>query len=121
MEPVGVNDIKSAGTPVEKVKNIQDFLSRNGGVIAITISDVPQILKREIAENKERKLTFDIGFKDKTEVHFNQGIRLVNDGETNVFVTTSDNIKLARGDVNVQPPERVTKPRDHHFSPGEVY
>lgn len=121
MEPVGVNDIKSAGTPVEKVKKIQDFLSRNGGVIEITISDVPQILKREIAENKERKLTFDIGFNDKTEVHFNQGIRLVNDGETNVFVTTSDNIKLARGDVNVQPPERVTKPRDHHFSPGEVY
>lgn len=121
MEPVGMNDIKSAGTPIEKVKNIQDFLSRNGGVIEITITDVPQILKREIAENKERKLTFDIGFKDKIEVHFNQGIRLVNDGETNVFVTTSDNIKLARGEVNVQPPEIVTKPREHHFSPGEVY
>ncbi|MGC6233470.1 hypothetical protein [Hafnia paralvei] len=121
MEPVGVNDIRSAGTPIEKVKNIQDFLSRNGGVIEITITDSPQILKREIAENKERKLTFDIGFKGKAEVHFNQGIRLVNDGENNVFVTTSDNIKLARGDVNVQPPERVTKPRDHHFLHGEVY
>ncbi|OFC48184.1 hypothetical protein BA188_19675 [Aeromonas hydrophila] len=121
MEPVGMNDIKNAGTPIEKVKNIQGFLSRNGGVIEITITDVPQILKREMAESKERKLTFDIGFKDKIEVHFNQGIRLVNDGETNVFVTTSDNIKLARGDVNVQPPERVTKPREHYFSPGEVY
>lgn len=121
MEPVGVNDIRSAGAPIEKVKNIQNFLSRNGGVIEITITDFPQILKREIAENKERKLTFDIGFKGKAEVHFNQGIRLVNDGENNVFVTTSDNIKLARGDVNVQPPERVTKPRDHHFLHGEVY
>lgn len=121
MEPVGVNDISSAGVPIEKVKIIQDFLSRNGGVIEITITDIPQVLKREIAENKERKLTFDIGFKDKTEVHFTQGIRLVNDGKTNVFVTTSDNIKLARGDVNVQPPERVTKPRDHYFLHGEVY
>lgn len=121
MEPVGVNDISSAGAPIEKVKIIQDFLSRNGGVIEITITDIPQVLKREMAENKERKLTFDIGFKDKTEVHFTQGIRLVNDGKTNVFVTTSDNIKLARGDVNAQPSERVTKPRDHYFLHGEVY
>lgn len=121
MESVGINDIKSASTSIEKVKSIQDFLSRKGGVIEITITDVPQIIKREAAKNKERKLIFDIGFNDKVEAHFSQGILLDTNGEANVFVTTSDSIKLARGNVNVQPPEIVTKPRKHQLSLGEVY
>ncbi|MEI3775393.1 hypothetical protein [Pectobacterium brasiliense] len=121
MNPVGANDIKSASTPAEKVKIIQKFLSKNGGIMEITITDVPQIVKKEIAKNKERKLTFDIGFKDEAIAHFNQGIYLKTDGKMDVFVTTSDNIKLAKGDANVQPPTRVTTPREHHFLSGEVY
>ncbi len=121
MEPVGVNDIKRASTPIEKVKSIQNFLSKNGGILVITITDVPQIVKRESSKNKERRITFDIGFKDKVDAHFNQGILLNTDGKTNVFVTTSNRINLARGDVNVQPPERVTKPREPHLLEGEVY
>lgn len=121
MEPVGVNDIKSADTPIEKVRNIQDFLSRNGGVVEITITDFPQIVKRNDVKNKERKVIFDIGFNNKVEAHFNQGIRLDTNGEASVFVTTSDNIALARGGANIQPPEIVKKVRERNFSPGEVY
>lgn len=121
MEPVDVSDIKSASTPFEKAKNIQSFLSKKGGFMEITITDLPQIFKREAANIKERKLAFNIGFNNEVVTHFNQGIYLDTSGETNVFVTTSDNIKLARGDANIQPPERVTKPREHHFSPGEIY
>lgn len=121
MESVGINDIKNANSPAEMAKNVQDFLAKNGGVMEITITDLPQILKREIKTDKERKIEFNIGFNDEVVAHFSQGISLRSNGEVEVFVTTSDKNKLARGDINTQPPEIVTKPRDSYFSPGEVY
>lgn len=120
MQPVGVNDIKNAYTPEEMTKNVQDYLAKNGGIMEVTITDLPQILKRDTI-SKERKVEFNIGFNDKVFAHFHQGISIGPNGKTNVFVTTSDNIKLAKGKVNAQPPEIVKTRRERHPMKGEVY
>ncbi|UFK37623.1 hypothetical protein LOZ86_11485 [Pectobacterium parvum] len=121
MEPLGIKDIKKSDSPIEKTESIQKYLSKNGGVIEITITDYPQLLKRRGNVNRERKIAFNIGFNNEVVAHFSQGIILRPNGYTDAFVTTSDKVKIAHGKINSQPPEIVTKPREHHFLQGEVH
>lgn len=121
MEPISANRIKNANTDIQKVRSIQQFLRKNGGIMEITITDRPSIANKEMLHNKERNLMFNIGFNGQSMAHFFQGAYWPTNNQKNAFITVSHNIKLAQGDVNILPPSDVSLPKKPYFLSGEIY
>ncbi|MCW2475190.1 hypothetical protein [Candidatus Symbiopectobacterium sp. NZEC151] len=111
IKPLSPSSLPRALGRDERIENVQNYLKLHGGILDVTIQDNPRIIKRELKYNKERVIKFDLAMNDKSLLTFNQGI-FIADGQPSVaFVTTSDNIAIASGEVNAEPPVEVSRQR----------
>lgn len=108
---ISPNEIKHASSVKDMIRSVQDYLSKKGGVIEITLTDLPRLIRTYHTKNAERVLGFNVAFDDRSVLKFYQGISLPTDSEGTAFISMSDDIKLALGTANVTPPRRVTEPR----------
>lgn len=113
------NDILVGTDPEERTQHTINYLQKNGGVLIVTIKDIPSLNIRDDIDNRERVINFCIGFNEKCVVNFNQGI-LIEDGKPRrAFVTTKSNINLAHGDVNASPPSHYLEKKPKILFTGE--
>ena len=107
----------------EKSKAVRDYLSKNGGVLAIEVHDVPSILTRENT-HKERLLEIQVGLSGvKTKTAINQYLNVEITPEKFVskrFVSVRPIPMVDRGLKSVEPPSPVSKRRSYTRFPGEV-
>lgn len=107
----------------EKSKAVRDYLSKNGGVLAIEVHDVPSIITRENT-HKERLLEIQVGLSGvKTKAAINQYLNVEITPEKSVskrFVSVRPIPMVDRGLKSVEPPSAVSKRRSYTRFPGEV-
>jgi len=60
--PVPAKALGKANTNAEKTQRVQEYLKKHGGILEITVHDIPSIHKPAPDEHKERLLVFDCGF-----------------------------------------------------------
>lgn len=107
----------------EKSKAVRDYLSKNGGVLAIEVHDVPSIITRENT-HKERLLEIQVGLSGvKTKAVINQYLNVEITPEKSTskrFVSVRPIPMVDRGLKSVEPPSHVSKRRSYTWFPGEV-
>ncbi len=107
----------------EKSKAVRDYLSKNGGGLAIEVHDVPSIITRENT-HKERLLEIQVGLSGvKTKTAINQYLSVEITPEKSVskrFVSVRPIPMVDRGLKSVEPPSAVSKRRSYTRFPGEV-
>ena len=108
---ISPDEIEYASSRDEMIRNVQNYLLKNGGVIEITLTDLPKLIRARHITSAERVVGFNVAFDNKSVLKFYQGISLPTDNTGTVFISISDDIKLALGTANVPPPRRVTEPR----------
>lgn len=118
-KPLSSKEIMKTNDPEQMAQNIKNYLAEKGGVLEVTVTDVPSVFKREGLTVNDRIINFSIGFDNDHRVKFNQIISVGADGKAEVLVTTSDHINLIPGHVNTPPPQNVTSLRQDALSPGE--
>lgn len=60
--PVQGKDLGRANSPQEKTDRVRHYLKKHGGILEITVHDIPSINKPDASTHKERLLVFDCGF-----------------------------------------------------------
>jgi insecticidal toxin complex protein TccC len=107
----------------EKSKAVRNYLSKNGGTLAIEVHDVPSIITRENT-HKERLLEIQVGLSGaKTTAAINQYLNVEITPEKSVskrFVSVRPIPLVGRGLKSVEPPSVVSKRRSYTRFPGEV-
>lgn len=114
--------------PDEKVRRVRRFLSRQGGIVRITVTDTPAINRPRSGRpvHKERLLTFDCGLRGMgRRVRAWQYLRVTSDRPEHTwsrrFQFTHDSPLLeAHGFERVPPPINVSMVKTPHFGRGEV-
>lgn len=107
----------------EKSKSVRNYLSRNGGTLAIEVHDVPSIITRENT-HKERLLEIQVGLSGAlTTAAIYQYLSVEITPEKSVskrFVSVRPIPMVDRGLKSVEPPSVVSKRRSYTRFPGEV-
>lgn len=107
----------------EKSKVVRDYLSKNGGLMAIEVHDVPSIVLRENT-HKERLLEIQVGLSGaKTKASINQYLNVEDTQKkfvTKRFVSVRPIPISDSGLKLVEPPSHVSKSRPYTQFPGEV-
>lgn len=111
--PVSPDELPFAAGIDKQIDAVKEYLTTHGGILEVMITDVPRLRVSDNPVHKERVVNFDLGFGDKSLVKFSQGIVLTKENVKSVFVTTSDDIQIATGAVNAEPPEHVSRRREH--------
>lgn len=60
--PVSAKDLGRANGNEEKAARVRHYLNKHGGILEITVHDIPSINKPDVNTHKERLLVFDCGF-----------------------------------------------------------
>jgi insecticidal toxin complex protein TccC len=107
----------------EKSKAVRHYLSRNGGVLAIEVHDVPSIITRENT-HKERLLDIQVGLagmKTKQRLYQYLSVEVTPEKSVSKRYVSERRIAMAdRGLKSVEPPLHVSKRRPYTRFPGEV-
>lgn len=118
-KPLSSQEIGKTDDQEQMALNVKNYLAEQGGILEVTIIDVPSVSKREELTINDRIVNFSIGFDSEHRIKFNQGISVSPDGNAEVFVTASSHINLIPEHVNTVPPKNVISLREGTLLPGE--
>lgn len=104
LQPVLSRELPNATDPQQQSDAVKHYLKRHGGILDITLAESYSVNLHDRHDSEERVTRFTIGFRQQGSVMLNQGISVQEGIPEHLFVSTSDNIKLAQSDINALPP-----------------
>ncbi len=121
-----------ANSNAEKAESVRKYLTKHGGILEITIHDIPSINQPDAATHKERLLVFDCGFagggtRFKGTQYLNMNGAVPRSSWIMDFQQHAGNAlstvftKSTAGKNKVPAPALVSAPRNPNFISGEYW
>lgn len=127
---VAAKDLGTANSDADKTERVRHYLKKHGGILEITVHDIPSINKPDPGVHKERLLVFDCGFagggaRYRGAQYLDMDGARPQSGWIRDFQPTAAHLSLifqtnTAGKRKVAPPQSVAAPRAPVWFPGEV-